>query len=133
MPMSRSLGAYYDVQQIFVAARENGGAVYTLESEKAAIRWRARAYHYRSLLAQSDERAHPNQPGYLPITPWDDIYLQCDGPKVIITFGALKGKLTSLEGKKLEAKAPAPVPFGPDTDALLQLALNLADTKGDQS
>lgn len=131
MPMSRSLGAYYDVQHIFVAARENGGARYTLESEKAAIRWRARAYMYRSLLARADERAHLDQPGYLPLTPWDDIYLRCEGPTVIITFGTLKGQLSSLEGQPLEVKPAESPKLGAETDALLQLALNLADTKGD--
>lgn len=130
MPLSRSLAAYYDVQQVFMTARKNGGIRYTLESEKAAIRWRQRAYYYRALLAKSDQEAHANVAGYLPSTVWDDVYLQCQDNVVLVTFGTLRGTITSLDGEALPLEE-RPNPRGyAEADPLLSSVLDFANIKG---
>jgi len=109
MPLSKSIHMYHDIQSALIAAREAGGAVCRLESANKAISWRQRAYYYRKLLAENDERAHPI-PGYVGSTEWDDMTLTIeasDPTGVRIEFGVVKGKLESLGGSPLARPTPA--------------------------
>lgn len=131
MALTRSLAAYYDVAQILATARRNGGARYRLLDDKAAIRWRARAYYYRSLLARMDELSHPEQPGYMPSTQWDDLHLSLEGPTVVIAFNVLAGALTTLNGESISTTKHAPEAAEAPVSSLLQLATQLASDKGE--
>lgn len=106
MPLTPNIAAYYDVQVILDSARSAGGLIYTVKDAKQAIRWRSRAYYYRSLLRKADFAAHKMVPGYIPTTAWDDLFMTLDDNKVIIKFGTIEGQMTDLDGNPIR---PAPV------------------------
>lgn len=91
MPLTTNINAYADVSRVLEAARNAGGARFTLPSARDAVRWRQRAYQYRKLLYQ--RRGH---------TPYDMMQLTLDGETVIIQFRDVTGALTSLEGEPLK-------------------------------
>lgn len=105
MALSRDLFTYADVRQVLEAALNVNGAVYTLPSPSAAMRWRQRAYYYRKLL-----REHlSEQAGYPCETPFDMMRLTI--PKgssaVEINFTPLTpGVLTTPDGKPIALAGP---------------------------
>lgn len=103
MSLSRALGQYLDVREILSAAVANGGARFRLSEPRHAIRWRARAYNYRTLLREAMQREQPELP---PITEFDQLKLTIapDDPCVVrIDIEKQEGILTDLAGKKIEA------------------------------
>lgn len=108
MSFPRNPNSYTDVVPVLQAARAQGGAIYTLTSPGEAVRWRAKAFFYRTLLAQIATARSGNPPGFFPSTLWDDMVLTIIGNTVKIEFtGGSIGKLTSLSGE--------PVPVTPHT------------------
>ena len=92
MPLSKNINTYADVQSVLHSAHTAGGAVYTLTSVNEAIRWRQRAYYYRTLLYE--------QQGF---TPYDTMKLVIKANIIYITFDAAQvGTLKGLDGKKLK-------------------------------
>lgn len=98
MPLTTNINAYADVAAVLVAAQEQNGGVYTLDTKSDAIRWRARAYQYRKLLFERD--------GF---TLYDTMVLTIrDETKVFIEFRkGGPGTLTSLDGEKVEVEEPS--------------------------
>ncbi len=111
MPLPKNINTYADVAAILEPSREEGGAEYTLGSRKEAIRWRQRAYYYRTLLYQRD--------GF---TPYDNMTLTLLGlgNVVEINFDITKGILRSLKGKKIE---PGEYTIPADSEAADELTL----------
>ena len=116
MTHSKNLGSYTDVARILDAVVAAGKpARYELETHGEAVRWRARAYRYRSLLqAKGHERAL-DIPGYIPTTPYDDIIISFEGPTpahreqsraLLIAFAAPTGRLTTMDGQRIRTHAP---------------------------
>lgn len=137
MPNSKNLNTYYDVSAVLTAARANGGAVYELPTPAAAKRWRFRAYAYRALLNESEQKRHALVPGYTPTTPWDDMYLTVEGSSIIIQFGTIRGVLRDMEGAEIDHTAadpvhiePTPPPVANPEDPLLSMALELVKESG---
>lgn len=97
MPMPKSPRYYSDVKVVLDLALKHGGGRYKTESHKAAIRWRFRAYCYRTLLAKLDGEGNPI-PGYAPVTPYDEVELTIDDSTVIIEFREPKGIFTPADG-----------------------------------
>jgi len=91
MPLPKNINTYADVAIILEPARKEGGAEYTLDSHKEAVRWRQRAYYYRTLLYERD--------GF---TPYDNMKLTIANAVVTITFIQVVGSLKTLDGKKLK-------------------------------
>jgi hypothetical protein len=88
MAFSRNLNTYFDIQDVLTAARQSGGGTYELDTYGAAIRWRARAYFYRTLLRNEDHAAAGNVPSYRPTTEWDDLRLTITDNTVFIEWCA---------------------------------------------
>lgn len=134
MPLSRSVHMYHDVQLALTSARQAGGAIFRAETPGKATAWRQRAYYFRKLLAEADEAAHLNIPGYTGSTEWDDLtltILPSDPTGVRIQFGVVQGKLESLDGGELPimtvaAKIPRKRPSTPADAELLAAAESLA-------
>lgn len=53
MSLSNTLGAYADIEQLFQGVLAHGPAVVRLGTRAQAVRFRQRAYHYRTLLRQT--------------------------------------------------------------------------------
>lgn len=106
MPLSNNLGQYEDVAIVLAKALEHNGGQYRLESEKAAYRWRHRAYKFRSLLLKEKREELGIFPGIRPSTPYDSLILQVEGNVVRISvnrpvgsFEAPDGTLIDLDGE----------------------------------
>lgn len=122
MTITNNPGAYADVSEVLDAAQAAGGAVYSLETEKAAFVWRARAYKLRKLLLDLKARELEGIPGIAPSTPYDRMVLTLDGCDVVIKFSRSFGKLKSLDGVPLD-----PTPKARE-DRLMEEALAFAST-----
>lgn len=102
--MSTELPAgYADVLRILRAARNNGGAIYTLPTPGGALNWKQRAYKFRRLVQNIAQRNAP--PGIIATTEWDDMVLrhkrgECN---IVIEFGTIQGELSDLTGNPLSA------------------------------
>lgn len=108
MSLSKNLSAYSDVAAVLRTARDNGGALVDCADERAAIRWRARAYFYRSLIANSE---------------YADLILRIEGSSVRIAFAA-PVSIRALTGEPL-ALVPAA-----DDEAMLAEAIRLLNETG---
>lgn len=113
MPLSKNLNTYADVKEILDTAHKAGGASYTLSSPNEALRWRQRAYYYRTLLFNRDS-----------FTKYDSMKLRLSGKDneiVHITFNTGQvGTLKSFDGKELK-------PVLEVDDKLLAAATKLAE------
>ena len=96
MPLSKSPRSYGDVKAVLDLALEHGGGRYETESPNAAVRWRLRAYYFRSLLGKQETPI----PGYVPSTPYDEMFLTLDQEVVVIEFRKAKGTFTAPDGTK---------------------------------
>lgn len=104
MPLPNNINAYADVKAVLDPALAAGGGVYALSSDKEAIRFRARAYKFRSL-AQKLAAAGNKIKNYQPPTPYDTMLLTLDGPAVVIdVVKEPGGELTLKSGEKLRPK-----------------------------
>ena len=132
MPFSANTRSYAHIAAVLDAAITAGGGRYTLESKKAAVRWRSQAYHYRMML-QREETAKLGLPGRAGATPYDTMYLTLDDATVVIGVQSVKGTLV-VNGEEVRLDKPALVPLEPasvltsDDDALLEQATGF--TKG---
>lgn len=110
MSFSRNPNVYTDVVSVLTAARKAGGAIYTLPTAKAAVQWRARAYHYRSLLLNIARQRTGQPPGWFPSTEWDDLVLSHDpGSCVVrISFMEALGQLSTPEGEAIDIPVVKP-------------------------
>ena len=117
MPLPKNINTYADVASILIPARKEGGAEYTLDSRKEAIRWRQRAYYYRTLLFQRD--------GF---TPYDNMTLTLIGVGNVIkiNFDIAVGTLRTLDGKELKPGEYVIETGGEAEDELTAAALKLS-------
>lgn len=96
--LSTKLEQYGDVKTILEKVIKAGGGRFTLSSPGQAIRWRQRAYYFRTLTKRA-------QPGVL--TPLDRMMLRIekeDPNTVLIEFPHLTGTLTTLDGAPIAAE-----------------------------
>lgn len=107
MPLSRNLGQYNDVRDVLDLALANGGGRYTLSSRKAAIRWRQRAYMYRSLLRE-DLEIRRKELGFTVVTPYDEVLITIDDNVAILTMSKMEGIFEPLHGGPTVQPASAP-------------------------
>lgn len=102
MPLSNTIGSYADVQQVLDAALRTKGARYTPPNQHP-VRWRARAYHFRSLLMALKQKEVAAFPGVAPTTAYDSMFLTVDGNEVVIEFRNIaQGTLRTLDGKPMD-------------------------------
>lgn len=122
MGLPRNLGAYTDIQEIFDACIEaNSGATITLETSAAAVRFRMRAYYYRTLRAAAHHKGE---------TPYDELILRIKKGEctVRIDFISSKGLKISFDNKtaiiptKARRKKLVETPPSDDDDDLLRIA-----------
>src|SRR5690606_7453634 len=106
MALRNNIGQYEDVAIVLAKALEHGGGRYRLESERAAIRWRHRAYKYRSLLLKQKREELGGFPGIQPTTPYAPLILRVEGNHVEISVhppagapGAPDGTAVDLGGE----------------------------------
>lgn len=97
MSLSRNIGQYNDIKEVFDLALANGGGKYHLASPKHTIRWRQRAYMFRKLLREElvEKRAAL---GFSTATPYDEILITLDGASVILTISKMTGTFEPLAG-----------------------------------
>lgn len=126
MPLSKNINQYQDIKRVLDTAVANGGARYKLPSDKAAVRWRLRAYYYRKLLQVSLQEGNII-PGYTPATPYDMMQLTLDGPIVIIKLKVEEGELLDEAGNPIDAAA---LPSEEDEDELTRAANELVERHG---
>ena len=98
MALSNNIGQYEDVAIVLAKALEHGGGRYRLESERAAIRWRHRAYKYRSLLLAQKREELRGFPGIQPTTPYDSLILRVEGNTVEISVNRPVGSFEAPDG-----------------------------------
>lgn len=124
MSQTQNIHMYIDVAQVLDSALAAGGAVYELEDRKAAVRWRFRAYYYRTLLMKEQAKLLPE--GATPRTPYDHMVVNLEGNSCRIEVIKPVGKLKSLAGDPLDFVAPpAPAvepPVADTNDPLLAAA-----------
>ncbi len=120
MSHPRTPAAYPDVERAFRLAREIGSAIQPMpdgadyERRRAAIRWRQRAYTYRSLLRQASETG---------TSVYDNLLIRIDdGFNCVITTEANAGMPAPLavgEAAPTGSKAPDIAEIEvPDFDAI---------------
>lgn len=106
MPLPNNVNSYADVKVVLDAALAAGGGVYKLKTEKEAVRWRQRAYHFRKL-AQRQAAAGSNLANYQPPTPYDSMHLTIEGPKVLIgMIRPAEGVLVLPDGSEIVPEIP---------------------------
>ena len=101
MPLSENLRAYEHVRVILDHAIAHGGARYTRQNHRDAVRWRLEAYQFRKLFMKSVAKD-----GVVPPTPYDGMHLVIEGAVIIIRFRTreelYKGSLSDLQGKPID-------------------------------
>lgn len=102
MALSNNIGQYEDVGIVLAKALEHGGGRYRLESERAAIRWRHRAYKYRSLLLKQKREELGGFPGIQPTTPYDSLILRVEGNTVEISVNRPVGSFEAPDGTTVD-------------------------------
>lgn len=112
MPLSNNINTYGDVRKVFDIAVERGGVKYKLETHKAAVHWRHRAYQFRKLLFKQAER-NSIVPGQPAETPYDNLVIRIEDNVVIIQPMELTGELADLNDEPISG-----VGLGDDDDLL---------------
>lgn len=131
MAQTTNINMYADVASVLDAAIANGGAIYEPDpfgseeaAKKAAIRFRFRAYYYRTLLVKAQAASLPE--GAVTRTPYDNITVNVRGRTVVIELLKATGRLTSLDGSPIyNFEPPVEQPSVDDDDPLLQAAKEL--------
>ena len=111
MPLSQNIHSFEHVRSVLDAALVHETAAYTLSTDKAAVRWRMEAYHFR-VLAQR-----------LGIHKYDSMILKLDGSTVTISRRVVEGVL------KVDGGEVAPKEVSID-DATESFAFELAKKLG---
>lgn len=122
--VSATAGAYADVTAILDRVLQVGPLELPMASEKAAFAFRHRVYRYRSILLRKAEADIADliakglaQPGAMPSSPYDSIYIQIEGAKLIFrirdgqehlsNLRALDGGAVEISADPLEEEAAA--------------------------
>jgi hypothetical protein len=96
MALSKNLANYEDIRTVFAAALQAGlPSTYTLASPQAAIRWRARAYHFRALTSSTEFQSV-------------NMRIERDSPCEIILFHEELGTLRSSSGEEIPLTTLSP-------------------------
>lgn len=110
MGLSRNLGQYTDVQKVFDHFLNSEEDVHlTFPTRAAATRWRSRAYQYRKLLHEQQQKA-AQFPGASTSTPYDDMIIRHDRENnplvVVMTRVSLEATITDAEGNPINFEEP---------------------------
>jgi hypothetical protein len=110
MSLSKNPNSYLHIKPVLDIAVENGGGIYTLESHTAALKWRAQAHAYRSIIGKTGP------------TNYDLLILSVDDNKIIIKVAKVSGEFRNPLGDVVELSKKPPDP----EDKLLDIARELA-------
>jgi hypothetical protein len=101
MPLSNLIGTYGDVQRLLATALKNPGMAYVADSPGQAVHTRARCNKYRALLSRENEAVG------LAGTPFDNLVLTLDGPRIIFSqrTASLPGTILNAAGEPIELVA----------------------------
>ena len=107
-----TLGAYADIVALLDRVMAEGPLDLEMENEKAAFAFRHRVYRFRGILLRKSE-ADVNKliadglaaPGTLASSPYDRIYIQIEGPKLMFRLrddNAYLSRLRKPDGSVVE-------------------------------
>lgn len=113
MPLTKNQKAYADIEKVLDTALANGGGTLVLENENQVIRWRQRAYYYRTLLRAENM-----------VTKYDSMSLEADKNRIKISFASALGVFITNAGKSI------PIDLSPTNDPLLEEAADLIKQLG---
>lgn len=116
MPLPKSIHAYGHIQQVLDAALPLEKSTFSVESAKAATRWRQEAYYYRRLCQDKGDHRY------------DSIFIQIKGNVLHIGRRAIAGKLQTPDGRHV-AVAPERA-LGEREEKMQNAAERLATTLG---
>lgn len=129
MGMSKALGMYADVTQIFDTCLKQGSLTLTFPTPAQAAQFRMRAYYYRKLL-------HEKQLAALGVavaatsTPYDAIKMQipADAKNTVRISQVSVAAIITLDSGEAPSIAPAdhPTSLAEENDPLLTEALRIA-------
>lgn len=121
MSLSKNINAYIHTKPVLDKAVQYGGGVYTLISEKEAMRWRMQAYAFRTLLAKDGP------------TKYDHLVIRINFNQVVISVQAIKGKFETPDGMQIDIDRAMPEPHDPLLEMANKFALDLEIGDEDES
>ena len=101
MPMPKAIGQYDDVRAVLDTALEQGGGTYELPTYRKAVRWRMRAYYFRTLM-QKLEAENAMTSVTRVRTKYDCIVLSIEDNLVTIRLNKPEGTLRSPDGDEVD-------------------------------
>lgn len=124
MPLPKTIAAYEDVRKVLdQIIRTNSPGTLTFETRKAAVRWRQRAYYYRTLVREDNARLR-----LAATSPYDNLVI-----RIVPESASLRIELESnpkIVGLKLDSPSGAAPDLNldpvEDDDPVLTAALNFA-------
>lgn len=102
MGLSRNYRNFPDILAVMDEAVKHGGVRLTLESDKAAVVWRMKAYHVRKLVQKNTQAGAPT--GMIIPTPYDGMHITLEGATVVVKFVELRGTLAKLDGTPITSE-----------------------------
>lgn len=97
-----STAVFADIYPVLDALIEAGGGFVQCGTEKAAYKWRHRAYQARSALVRQLQLQNELVPGYAPETKYDEVVLTLAGTRVRLGFMEAIRDLVDLDGRPLK-------------------------------
>lgn len=90
MPRTSNIKAYADIAETLSALRSRGGGLIRFSTRGSAVSWRHRAYKYRLLLKEQDDRAY------------DYMHLSIENNAVLVRF-LDPPRIEDIEGNEVTA------------------------------